>query len=191
MNLSFKTLLGVVPRRVRTVGEIVAAGVSVKKEGRTKLSTLDKLKLARAAREGGEEKFTLFETDGKVGGDFRAVYNLHMRLEDLSKAIMYYDMDDIFNVLPSETVQLLERKLDVLFAIQASVTTATTILTTDPTNSTFTTYLANTEAREAEALLDLETVNLDPTNLLKIFKGITEEEVRVSNRYYSQYGSEY
>ena len=51
--------------------------------------------------------------------------------------------------------------------------------------------MANAETREAAALLDLETVNLDPTNLLKTFKGIMEEEVRVSNRYYYQYGSEY
>ena len=53
MNLTFKSLLGVVPRGARSVGEIVAAGVSVKKEARTNLSTSDKLKLAKAAREGG------------------------------------------------------------------------------------------------------------------------------------------
>ena len=32
---------------------------------------------------------------------------------------------------------------------------------------------------------------MNPTNSLKSFKGISEEEVRISNRYYSQYGSEY
>ena len=110
MNLTFKNLLGVAPRGARSIGEIVAAGVSVKKESRTTLSTSDKLKLAKAAREGGPDKFTFFESDGKVGGDFRAVYDLHMRLEALSKAIMFYDMDDVFNILPSETVKLLEEK---------------------------------------------------------------------------------
>ena len=53
MKLTFKSLLGVIPRGARSVGEIVAAGVSVRKEERTNLSTTDKLKLAKAAREGG------------------------------------------------------------------------------------------------------------------------------------------
>ena len=52
MKISFKSLLGTVPRGIRTVGEIVAAGVSVKKEERKNLSTSDKLKLAKSAREG-------------------------------------------------------------------------------------------------------------------------------------------
>jgi len=56
----------------------------------------DKFKLAKAAREGGNEKFTFFETDGKAGGDFRAVYDLHIRLDDLSTEMIYYDIDDIF-----------------------------------------------------------------------------------------------
>ena len=63
MKLTFKSLLGVVPRGDRSVGEIVAAGVSVKIEERTNLSTSDKLKLAKAAREGGGDKFTIFESD--------------------------------------------------------------------------------------------------------------------------------
>ena len=121
MNLTFKNLLGVIPRAARTVGQIVAAGVSVKKEERTKLSTSDKLKLANASREGGEDKFTFFESDGKVGGDFRAVYDLHMRLEALSKAVLFYDMDDVSNIIPCETVKLLESKLSVVFSAQKIV----------------------------------------------------------------------
>ena len=34
-------------------------------------------------------------------------------------------------------------------------------------------------------------MSLAPISLLKNFKGIGEEEVRVSNQYYSQYGLEY
>ena len=59
MKISFKSLLGTVPRGVRTVGEIVAAGVSVKKEDRKNLSTSDRLKLTKSAREGGMEKLRL------------------------------------------------------------------------------------------------------------------------------------
>ncbi len=53
MKLTFKSLLGVVSRGVRSVGEMVAAGVSVKKYARTNLSMSNKLKLAKTAREGG------------------------------------------------------------------------------------------------------------------------------------------
>ena len=86
MKFFFKSLLGTVPAGARTASEVAAAGVSVKKEQRTNLSASDKLKLAKSAREGGPDKFTFFESDGQVGGDFRAVYDLHMRLEALSKA---------------------------------------------------------------------------------------------------------
>ena len=37
----------------RTAQEVTAAGVSVKKELRSKLSTSDQLKLSKSAREGG------------------------------------------------------------------------------------------------------------------------------------------
>ena len=59
MKLSFKSLLGVVPRGARSIGDIVVAGVSVKKEKRTNLSTSDKLKLAKVAREGGGQQIRL------------------------------------------------------------------------------------------------------------------------------------
>ena len=66
MKFSFKSLLGTVPRGARSVRDVVAAGVSVKKEERNNLSTSDRLKLARAAREGGTDKFTFFESDGQT-----------------------------------------------------------------------------------------------------------------------------
>ena len=67
MNLTFKNLLGVIPRAARTVGQIVAAGVSVKKEDRASLSTSEKLKLEKAAREGGEINSPFSSQMGKWG----------------------------------------------------------------------------------------------------------------------------
>ena len=46
-------LLGKNPRKARSIEDVQAAGVSVRKEKRDKLSTSDKLKLSKAAREGG------------------------------------------------------------------------------------------------------------------------------------------
>ena len=162
--------------------------VSVTKEGRTALSTLDRLKLARAAREEGGDKFTFFESDRKVGEDFRVVYDLYMRLKALSKSIKFYDIHNVFNVLSSKIVLELEKKLDVLFVAQAAVTLSSKALASVPTNTTFATNLTSAKVSEATALLDLEAVDLVSTNLLQNYKGVSGEEVRVSNKYYSHYG---
>ena len=95
-----------------------------------------------------------------MGGDFRAVYDLHMRLEALSKAILFYDMDNVFHILSSETVEQLEAKLTVLFATQASIGVATDLLATDPGNSVLQTDLDTAIADGASALAELESVSL-------------------------------
>ena len=160
MKFSFKSLLGTVPRGARSVPDVVAAGVSVKKEERTNLSTSYSLKLAKAAREGGADKFTFFDLDGQTGGEFWAVYDLHMRLEALSKAITFYDMGDVFKILPSNTVALLESKLDVYFNTQTSVNNANDIPATNPTNTSFKTSLAEVVVKQEVALLALKEVLL-------------------------------
>ena len=133
---SFKSLLDVIPRGARTVREVSSAGVSVKRNDRASLSTSDKLKLAKVARDGGENTFIFFETDGKWGSDFRAVYDLHMCVDALGKAITFYDKDDDFNIIPCETVTILEMKLEDLFDAQALAGTAEDALATNPTYST-------------------------------------------------------
>ena len=101
MKFSFKSLPGTIPRGARSIRDVVATGVSVKKKERTNLSTSDRLKLAKATREGGTDKFTFFESDGQTGSDLRAVYDLHKCLEALSTAIKFYDMGDIFKCSPA------------------------------------------------------------------------------------------
>ena len=80
--------------------------------------------------------FTFFETDGKSGSDSPAVYDLHMRLDALGKAITFYDMDDIFNIIPCETVTILEMKLEDLLDAQSLAETAEDALATNSTDST-------------------------------------------------------
>jgi hypothetical protein len=152
------------------------------KEARTTLSTSDKLKLSKAAREGGDDKFTFFESDGNDGGDFRAVYDLHMRLEALSKVIMFYDMEDVFQILSKDTVQELETKLSILFASQAAIRITTDTLTADLSNQTLKTDLASAVANGNTALDNLEAVSLTPVNILKNYKDLEEDEVRQSNK---------
>ena len=47
--------------------------------------------------------------------------------------------------------------------------------------------MASRQSSESE----LEVVQIEPTTLLKNYKGISKETVRESNRYYSEYGAEY
>ena len=93
---SFSSLLGTILLRARTLQQINSTEVSIRKEDSSKLSTLDQLKLSKASREGGVDKFSFFEANGKVGSDFKVVYDLHMRIESLSKDLTFFDMKDVF-----------------------------------------------------------------------------------------------
>ena len=86
----------------RTAQEVTTAGVSVKKDPREKLSTSDQLKLSKSAREGGSDRFSFFETSSSLGSDFKSVYDLHMRIEALSKALILYDMTDVLRFYPKQ-----------------------------------------------------------------------------------------
>ena len=113
-----------------------------------------------------------------------------MRLDALSKSISFYGMNSIFKIIPSKIVTVLEDKLDVLFRAQYQVNSKSDILATDPSNTIFMSDLQASVVARQSALLELEYVPLEPTNLLTNYKDINEEEVRKYNWYYSQYGSE-
>ena len=78
-----------------------------------------------------------------------------MRLEALSKAITFYDMGDVFQILPSKIIVLLESKLDVYFTTQTNINKASDILATDTTNTSFKTNLADAIAAREVALTAL------------------------------------
>ena len=118
--MNFASLLGVIPRIAHTIQEVTTAGVSVKKELRTKLGTSDQLKLSKQGREGGSDEFSFFETSGLIGGNFKVVHDLHMRIAILSKALVLFDMTNVFQILPSSTVSVFESKLEAVHACQAT-----------------------------------------------------------------------
>ena len=127
MKLSFKAFIGSVPTTLRTEVDVTVAGVWIKKEDQIKLRTSKKLKLSKVAREGGggNDKFVFFEVNGKMVNKFQTVYDLHMRIEALAQALNFYDMCDIFQVIPENTVELLEVQLANLFTRQEVLDRAT------------------------------------------------------------------
>ena len=72
--MDYASLLGVILRMARTLQELTAAGVSIKRELRSKLSTSAQLKLSKSTREGGSDKLSFFKTTGLLGSNFKSVY---------------------------------------------------------------------------------------------------------------------
>ena len=118
--ISFKDLLSSVPTARRTEQDVMAAGVSIKKVDREKLSTSDKLKLSKATREGGTDKFSFFASNGKMIGDFKTVYDLHMRIESASKAMTKFYMLDVFEVILPATLPLLNSAIEKILVCQTA-----------------------------------------------------------------------
>ena len=102
MKVSFTIMMGFIPRGMRTSADMSAVEVSVEKEKRSTLSLSDQSKLPRNTRRRGS--FIFFETDGTVGSDLCTVYNLHMHIEALSKSLAFFDMRDVFQIVPEAAV---------------------------------------------------------------------------------------
>ena len=119
------------------------------------------------------------------------VYNLHMRLEALSKSIMFYDMDDVFKIPPNETVTIPEEKLKTNFNTQALITSSSDILANNSDNATFNADLEKLVTVCAAEVTLLESISLSPINISKSCKEVEEDVVRTSNQYYAQYDKEH
>jgi hypothetical protein len=165
--------------------------VSVKKEDRARLNTSNLLKLSQSGREGGTDKFAFFEADGKVGSDFKAVYDLHMRIEALSKALMFFDMKDVFEIIPEHTIDLLEVKLQNMFRNQADLQEAEDRMLLNATDADLQTDQRLATQAVASSIQALNAVEITTIDLFSDFKLVDETTIRRSNTYYAQYGAEY
>ena len=63
----------------------------------------------------GSNLFCLFEADGKVGSDFKAVQDLRMLIEDLFEALTFFYMKDVFKIIPEQKIETLENRLQDMF----------------------------------------------------------------------------
>ena len=100
-----------------------------------------------------------------------------MRLEVLQNVIVYYDMSDVFHILPSKTVTILENKLESLFAAQILINSSSDYLARNPSNPICRSRLTDAVLVKKNVVVELEAIPLDPTNLLNNFKGIEVEEI--------------
>ena len=56
-----------------------------------------------------------------MGSDFKTLYDLHMHVEALSKALTFFDMKDVFEIISEHTIEALENKLQHMFRYQADL----------------------------------------------------------------------
>ena len=180
MNIT--DLIGRSPIDARTVEDVQSAGVSVRKDKRDELSASDRLKLSKAAREGGGDKFSFFVTDGTASNDFKSIYDLQMQVDALITSLTLYDMVDVFQVLTVDKVHELELCTVALNTANANLAEADI---DDATEVSAATSLV------LEAEDKLAKIQLNPKNLLTDYKDVSVEDVRATNSYYSRWGADY
>jgi len=170
--MTFTPILGTVPQGGRTLQDVAAARVSVKKYLMIELITLDQLKLSKAARDRGSVRLVFFETSGSIGSDFKAVYDLHIRIEALSKVLAFFDIADVFQIIDESTVVALELHLEDLLKFQRALDTYNTELLGDSSNTTL-------------------TANIKAATSPISFKKLDEPKIYRSNAYYEKFGADY
>jgi len=174
--------LGKSPDGISTVEEVQAADVSVQKDKRESLSTSDKIKLSKAARERESEKFAFFVTDGTAANDFKSVYDLQIQVDALITILTLYDMMDMFQVLSVATLDRLELCTETLIV-------ATVNLSEADKDDNSKVMLATTELMHVED--DLVAVMVKSRNLSTDFRDVDVDDIKASNRYYSNFGADY
>ena len=135
--------------------------------------------------------FTFFETDGLVGSDFRTVYNLYMRIEALSKALTFFDMRNVFQIVPELTVAQIRAQLQHLFRCQQDISSTSTTLLADATNPVLLDAKTAAETAEQVASIDLDAINIKALDLLTSFETIDTATIRQLNRYYAEFRETY
>ena len=159
--------MGPVPTTCRTEQYRAAASVSINKEDRGKLSASQKLKLSKASRERGIDKLTFIKSNGKIVNKFQTIYDLHMQIEALAKYLNFFNMRDVFEIIPENTVELLPAKLEDLFESQADLDQATDELQLEPTNENLKATLGHAKTKYSKAATALEDVDIKQQDLVE------------------------
>ena len=97
---------------------------------------------------------------------------MYIQIEELSKALVFLDMSDIFQIIPPDTVASLELKLEELFTRQRALDDCDTVLSTSPINNTFLENQVAATSLTSLTTKTLQLVSLENSDLIKYFKDI-------------------
>ena len=112
-----------------------------------------------------------------------------MRIEALSKALTFFDMRDVFQIVPELTVAQIRAQLQHLFRCQQDLSTTSTALLADSTNTALLDAKTAAETAEQVASINLDAIDIEASDLLTSFKIIDTAIIRQSNRYYAEFGA--
>jgi len=140
---------------------------------------------------GGEEEFSLFQDNGQLGLDFKAVYNFHMRIEALYKALKFYEMTDVFNIILTKTITILEAKLHNIFVRNDILDQYINKLEDNPDNLVLLSNKTAAKVLFKKAIEDIDAIEINPISFIKHIKEVDITSIRLSNVYYAKYGNIY
>ena len=100
-----------------------------------------------------------------------------MCLQDLSKAITFCNIGNVFKTLPSETIALLENKLEEYFNSQSLLNDTGDALVADLSNTSFKESLEEAEERREDVISALEDVILEAIDTLTSYARVEEEDL--------------
>ena len=175
MKLSFKNLMGYMPTTTgSTECEVLAVWVSICKEDRVSLSTSNKFKLSKSSISGDNNKFALYQSNGQLVNSFEIAYNLHMRVDVLNKSLEYYDMRDVFRILPEVTVSDLDQYLEKVCVRQSTERDTLREVSLNPTDNDVVAeaIIYSREVQAAER--DVEAVDITPIDMMSRLQDLDE-----------------
>ena len=112
-----------------------------------------------------------------------------MRVEALSKALIFYDLTDVFQILDNSTVKELNLRLTDLETCQATEQRCELDLLADPSNLDLVAAKTASETSISLATTRLQATTINTTDLIRSFKDLDESTIRQSNAHYTWYGA--
>jgi len=157
--------------------------LSVRKEDRGTLAPEDKLKRSKSAREGRKDRFSFFRANEATGSEFCTVYGLRMIIDALSTVLRYFDMVDVFRIVPSEMITFLEDHLGIIFDLQTNLAVEREKIFLKDADLAAAAEVVPVEGCIQDVTTAMELLSIDTIDLTLHFKVVEEQEVWMPNRY--------
>ena len=107
-----------------------------------------------------------------------------MRIEALLKALSFYNMHDVFQIIPAQTLDQVQNQLKTVFECQEVLALCATCLQNDPSNATLIQNESAAAILSSKAVEDLNSIDIFTSNLLKDFRTIDVATIRRSSAHY-------
>ena len=117
------------------------------------------------------------------------MYNLHVRVDALIKSLEYYDIHDVFRILPEGAAKDLDQCLETLFVYQSTDRDALRDVSLNPTDKDLVAE-AIISSREVQVVeRGVGAMYRTPINIMSRLQDLDESTIRQLNHHYTQYMS--